>query len=319
MITSTKSSKVKYIVKLQQKARFRHEEGLFVCEGKRLVLEVPRGLLKEVFVSQSFLADRENEEWLDELMPGDRRADGRGGFASEINRVDGRKATRVDGQVYDNVMVEIVSVEAMAKMAGTVHPQGVLAVVRQPSWSVEDVFGEGSAARSVHFSGGSGEGMKVPQKVPLIVFLENIQDPGNLGTIVRAAEAAGATGIVASAGTADIFSPKVVRSTMGSIFRLPYIETENFAEALWKYRERGVRLLAAVLDAESRAYDTADMTTPVGLIIGNEGAGLTDEAVAACDEKIYIPMQGAESLNASVATGVLLFEAARQRRNADMV
>lgn len=261
MITSTKNSKVKYIVKLQQKARFRHQEGLFVCEGKRLVAEVPRGLLREVFVTEGFLESEGNGEWV------------------------------------DGVTVETVSDEAMAKMAGTVHPQGVLAVVRMPEWGMGDVFGEN----------------------PLIIFLENIQDPGNLGTIVRAAEAAGATGIVASAGTVDIFSPKVVRSTMGSIFRLPYVKAENFAEALRECRGRGVRLLAAVLDAESRAYDTADLTAATSLVIGNEGAGLTDATVAACDEKIYIPMQGAESLNAGVATGVLLFEAARQRRHADMV
>ena len=261
MITSTKSSKVKYIVRLQQKARFRQQEGLFVCEGKRLVMEVPQTLRREVFATREFLSDEQNAAWL------------------------------------DGVAVETVSSEVMAKMTGTVHPQGVMAVVRQPEWTAEDIFGD----------------------IPLVVFLENIQDPGNLGTIVRAAEAAGATGIVASAGTADVFSPKVVRSTMGSVFRLPYIEAVDFEDTLRRNRERGIRLFAAVLDSESRAYDAADLTAPAGLVIGNEGAGLSKAAVAACDEKIYIPMQGAESLNASVATGVLLFEAARQRRYADMV
>ena len=260
MITSTKSNKVKYIVKLQQKARFRHQEGLFVCEGKRLVSEVPPGLLREIYVTQEFLEDG-------------------------------------DGAVQSGTAIETVSGEVMAKMAGTVHPQGILAVVQKPKWSLEDVF----------------------KGIPLVVFLENIQDPGNLGTIMRTAEAAGATGVVASSGTADIYSPKVVRSTMGSIFRLPYIEAEHFTEAMRQSRTNGVRLFAAVLDAESRIYDQTDLAGAAGLVIGNEGAGLTDAAVAACDRKIYIPVSGVESLNAGVAAGVLLFEAARQRRYADMV
>ena len=149
---------------------------------------------------------------------------------------------------------------------------------------------------------------------PLLLVLEDIQDPGNLGTIFRTAEAAGATGIVMSRGTVDIFHPKVVRATMSAVFRMPFYISNDLCAEISAFRERGIRSYAAHLGGK-RAYDELPLSKGCAFLIGNEGNGLSEELTAQADEKIIIPMAGgAESLNAAMAAGILLFEAARQRR-----
>ena len=146
------------------------------------------------------------------------------------------------------------------------------------------------------------------------MFLETIQDPGNLGTILRAGEGAGITGIVMDSGTVDIYSPKVIRSTMGSVFRVPFYRTDDLPAVLAEAGKAGIRLAAAHLQG-SVEYDTEDYTGPVGFLIGNEAAGLSRRAAAMADVRVRIPMLGrVESLNAAVAASVLMYEAARQRR-----
>ena len=152
-------------------------------------------------------------------------------------------------------------------------------------------------------------------KLPLLLILEDIQDPGNLGTMFRTAEAAGATGILMSRGTVDVFNPKTVRSTMSSIFRMPFVVEEDFHGALRRLQEEGIRLFAACLDG-SRSYERADCRGACGFLIGNEGNGLTKETIRIADERIHIPMEGRiESLNAAMSAGILLYEAARQRHS----
>lgn len=186
-----------------------------------------------------------------------------------------------------------VAPELMKKMSDTMTPQGVISIVRMPAWTMEDLLG------------GS----------PLILVLENIQDPGNLGTMVRTAEAAGASGILMSKDTADIFNPKTVRSTMSGIFRVPFIVSEDLSASLDLLKERGVTLFAAHLEGEA-AYDRLSYTGPSAFLIGNEGNGLTGETAGKADRKLLIPMHGKiESLNAAMAAGILLYEADRQRRN----
>ena len=169
---------------------------------------------------------------------------------------------------------EVMSDTVFAHVSDTKTPQGILAVVRRMEYTAEDILGE----------------------TPHVLVLENIQDPGNLGTIFRTAEAAGATGIVLSKDCVDLYNPKVIRSTMGAIFRIPFIYTDD-------------------LKGEN-SYDMEDYKTACAFLIGNEGNGLTEETAACADRKILIPMEGgAESLNAAVASAVLMFEAGRQRRN----
>ncbi len=148
------------------------------------------------------------------------------------------------------------------------------------------------------------------------VILEHLQDPGNLGTIIRSAEAAGFA-VIMDRGTVDIYSPKVVRSTMGAIYRVPFLYTDDLAETIRTLRGRGVHVYAAHLRGE-RAYDREIYTGACAFLIGNESAGLTDATADLADAYIRIPMLGhVESLNASVAASVLMFETARQRRNRD--
>ena len=177
-------------------------------------------------------------------------------------------------------------------ISDTKTPQGIMAEVEMENYTAEHLLKAENA---------------------MLVFLENLQDPGNLGTIVRTAECAGATGIIMSRGTADIYNPKVVRSTMGSLYRMPFAYAEDLQAVIRKARQRGIRVYAAHLGA-SGAYTDQDYTGPSAFLIGNEGRGLTEETAAAADEKILIPMAGqAESLNAAVSAAILLYEAVRQR------
>ena len=145
------------------------------------------------------------------------------------------------------------------------------------------------------------------------IFLENIQDPGNLGTILRTAEGAGIDGIIMNKGTVDIYNPKVVRSTMGSIFRVPFMYCDDIMGKVDELKKSGVKVYAAALGG-TRNYSEPDYTRPSAFAIGNEGNGLTDEMINAADERIKIPMLGkVESLNAANAAGILMYEAFRQK------
>lgn len=193
---------------------------------------------------------------------------------------------------FDYPSAEIISDKVFKNLSDTVNPQGVLAIVKQPKYKLADILQKSNG---------------------LLIFLEGLQDPGNLGTIMRTAEAAGCTGIVADKNTVDLFNPKVVRSTMGAAFRMPFIAVESFEEAVMLGKQAGIKFYAAHLSGEKSCYE-CDFKAPTAFLIGNEGNGLTDEAAGLADEKIIIPMDGqAESLNAAMATGILIYEAKRQR------
>ncbi len=200
---------------------------------------------------------------------------------------------RICCQRYPEAEVVVVEEEWMRHASDTQHPQGVMALVRLREAVLEDLLQKES---------------------PFLVILEDLQDPGNAGTILRTADAAGADGILCSEGTADLFSPKVVRASMGSIFHLPVVRTERFRESLLTLKQRGIMLAAAHLQA-SLSYDQADYRGGCGILIGNEGNGLREETTSLAQVKISIPQPGrAESLNASVAAGILMYEVVRQRR-----
>lgn len=192
--------------------------------------------------------------------------------------------------------MRLLSVSKFKNGAGsdTKTPQGILCVVRR----VEKKLGE--------ISGG---------KNPLLLILDNIQDPGNLGTIIRTAEAAGITGVIMSADCVDIYNPKTIRSTMGSVFRVPFVYVRELAKTIRGLQEEGIFFYAAHL-AGSSAYDEVSYRGKSAFLIGNEGNGLREEIAQCADMYIRIPMHGqVESLNAAAASAVLMFEAARQRRN----
>ena len=143
-----------------------------------------------------------------------------------------------------------------------------------------------------------------------IVVLDRLQDPGNMGTIVRTGEAAGISGIIISKDSADIYNPKVIRSTMGSIFRVPFAIVDDLAAAVDTLKDNGITTYAAHLKGE--LYNSGSLTKDCALLIGNEARGLSEEISAKADKLIKIPMHGkVESLNAAIATAILMYEAAR--------
>lgn len=192
---------------------------------------------------------------------------------------------------------EVVSNSVFQSMSDTVTPQGILAVVRQNHMTFEQILSLEHSAWCHCY-----------------LILEDIQDPGNLGTIIRTSEGAGVSAVIMSRNTVDIYNPKVVRSTMGSVFRMPYVYADNLKEAVVKMKERGITVYAAHLKGKSD-YDEGDYTNPSAFMIGNEGNGLTDEMTALADRLIRIPMCGqVESLNAASAATVLMYESYRQNR-----
>jgi TrmH family RNA methyltransferase len=199
--------------------------------------------------------------------------------------------------------VETVSDAVFNHMSDTKTPQGIMAVVKMKKYEFENLFTKLNQDLILQKSGS-----------PLLICAENLQDPGNLGTIIRMSEAAGVNGVIISSNSADIYNPKVIRSTMGSIFRVPFIYTDDFIGTLDELKKRQVTLYAAHLGGVAD-YTDMDYTAPCAFIIGNEGNGLTDAAAAMADHLVRIPMHGqVESLNAAIACTVLAFEADRQRR-----
>lgn len=178
------------------------------------------------------------------------------------------------------------------KISETVNPQGILAVCHIKEFDVTNVDYSNS---------------------PFFVVLENVTDPGNMGTLIRTADAAGADGIFLSKGCVDIYNPKVIRATMGSIFHLPIYRNLNLMDLMEDFKNNNVKTLAAHLKGTSTPYKV-DMTTACAVIIGNEANGLSDEISEIASDLVKIPMPGkAESMNAGIAGGILIYEAVRQR------
>ena len=194
----------------------------------------------------------------------------------------------------ERIGYEILSESVFKKVSDTVTPQGILSVVKMPSSDVKKIISDEN---------------------PSIAVLENIQDPGNIGTIIRSAEGAGVSGIIMTKDCVDIFNPKVIRSTMGSIYRMPFAFTDNIEETLGLLKKNGIKTYACALNKDANAYDKYDYKKPSAFVIGNEGNGLKESTVKACENVAFIPMCGSvESLNASVAASLMMYEIFRQRR-----
>ncbi len=162
-----------------------------------------------------------------------------------------------------NRLLEDVSDNVFIRMSDTQTPQGIMAVVKMSEITIEDLFGRG-----MHINSNTIQ--------PLLLILENLQDPGNLGTIIRMAEGAGVTGVIMSCNTVDIYNPKTIRSTMGSLYRVPVIYVDDICEAVEECKQKGIRVYAAHLKGTDN-YNVKDYTQPTAFMIGNEGNGLTDK------------------------------------------
>jgi TrmH family RNA methyltransferase len=204
-----------------------------------------------------------------------------------------RTQAAVDAAAARGAVVRLLAEDVLASLSETETSQGVLALVPRPTFSDDAPF----------------------RGTPLLVVAIAIQNPGNLGGLLRTAEAAGATGALLTEGCADPFSWKALRGSMGSAFRLPHVYGRPVAETLALLRARGVATVATVA-SDAPAYHALDLRQPVAFLFGNEGAGLSEEIMRAANLRARVPMAGeVESLNVGVAAGVLLFEAARQRRD----
>lgn len=193
----------------------------------------------------------------------------------------------------ERVGYEMVSPEVFQKMSDTQTPQGILAVVERRVYKVEEL-------------------LKI--KNPLFVVLEDLQDPGNLGTIIRTGEGAGVTGVLMTRNTVDIYNPKTIRATMGSVYRVPFVYVEDIEGTIKSLHNAGIKTYAAHLKGENY-YDSFSFQEGTAFLIGNEGNGLKKSTADLADFYLKIPMEGqVESLNAAIATSLLMYEAHRQRK-----
>jgi len=180
------------------------------------------------------------------------------------------------------------------RISDTEHPQGIMVIVKRKSYSLADLLSFG--------------------QTPFFVLLDCVQDPGNVGAIIRTADAAGCTGIILTNGCADLFSGKVLRSSMGSIFHLPVVTGAETGSIQSFFADHAISIAAACLDTPLLHWDAA-LTGPLAVVFGNEGNGVSHEWLVGANSKLRIPIYGkAESLNVASAAAVFLYEAARQRR-----
>ncbi|MBR3824445.1 MAG: RNA methyltransferase [Lachnospiraceae bacterium] len=196
-------------------------------------------------------------------------------------------------QKLERVGFEVVSSEVFKRMSDTQTPQGILAIVERPAYQFDEL-------------------LKIEK--PLFVILEDLQDPGNLGTIIRTGEGAGVSAVFMTKNTVDIYNPKTIRATMGSIYRVPFAIVEDIEETIAGLHKAGVKTYAAHL-AGKDYYDSFSFKEGTAFLIGNEGNGLKKETADAASAYLKIPMEGrVESLNAAIATSLLMYEVHRQRK-----
>ena len=273
-ITSAQNPKIKNLLSLQEKSRTRREQGLFVVEGRRELEHCLEAgfTVRTLFVCPELAGDG--------ILPG--------AFARIGSRSDAEG--RVPSPAPEPLIVEIP--EALyRKVAYRESTEGIIAEVEVRERRLEDLqLGE----------------------APLIVVLESVEKPGNLGAVLRSADAARADAVIVCDPRTDLWNPNLIRASLGGIFTVPTVCATSAETIAW-LRARGIRILTAQLQDSSWYYDI-DMTVGTALVMGTESTGLTDAWRAAADAHIRIPMLGRlDSLNVSVSAAILLFEAVRQR------
>ena len=264
----------KDVKNLIKSKKARDEQGLFVTEGIKIFSETPMDRVEAVYATAEFASEHPDM----------------------ISRIP-----------YGTERVLDMRADRFAGISDTKSPQGIIAVVRKKKYTLADILGNAGAGG---IDRGTGKGHVT---APLIVVLENLQDPGNAGTILRTAEAAGVSGVILTEGSVDLYNPKVIRSTMGCIFRIPHLVVKSTDELLPELRAAGITTYAAHLRGSISHFE-GDYTGGTAFFIGNESRGLSDELSGKLDVLMKIPMSGrVESLNAAMAAGILMYEAKRQR------
>ena len=272
-------------MKLQKQAKARSEERAFVIEGIKLFLEAPEELIKEVYLTEGFHAkfvkDKRKNTDFESTYGGDRH-DKESLIRSKLK----------------SISYEIVSDIVFERMADTKTPQGIICVVRQLKHELSN--------QTIH--------LQNHESPPLYLILEDLNDPGNIGTIFRTAEACGITAIIMNKACADIYNPKTIRATMGSIFRVPFIYTVDLNSMISDLSKHNINIYATSPEC-AETYDKCDYRGGTAFLIGSESHGLSKNLIDQASYRVTIPMKGeVESLNAACATAIILSEAARQRR-----
>lgn len=282
MITSVSNGRIKQLILLREKSRIRNREGLFLAEGLKMFEEAPPEKIREVYVSERLWQEFEQEG----------NSGGRRFFIWK----------KLCDCMERGILVEQVSEEVFKKASDTQTPQGILFVMEQFSCSLKDMLKKAEDKKNE-----SG-------KAPLFLILEDIQDPGNLGTMIRTGEGAGVDGVIMSRGTVDIYNPKTIRSTMGSLYRVPFLYTEELGAVIAELKKHHISVYAAHLKGE-KYFDEISYEGGSAFLIGNEGNGLRRETAELSDSFLKIPMEGKlESLNAAVAAALLMYQAAGYAR-----
>lgn len=276
IISNKDNKKIRYIRSLLEKGNIRKKSKAFVAEGIKLVDEaLEYGKVLEVVCSESLYG---------EIISGDLSG----------NRLLAENDKNITNYVKKGSSLLVVSDMVFKSMSETKTPQGILAVVEMPDYGLLD---KGFLEQAYTKNG----------KIKLLV-LEDTADPGNLGTIMRTAEAAGVTGVIMGKGTVDIFNPKVVRSTMGSIFRLPFVYVEDVKATIKELKKMGISFYAAHLKGK-KSYKDIKYSDKSAILVGNEARGLSNEVAELADNYVIIPMSGkVESLNAAVAAALMMYE-----------
>lgn len=276
IISSKDNKKIKYIRSLLEKGNIRKKNRQFVVEGIKLVDEaLEYGKVLEIVLAESLYK---------EIISGD----------LSKNALLAENGKNIANYVKKEYSTIVVSDAVFKTVSETISPQGVVAIVEMPEYGLleKDFFNQAYNKNG---------------KIKLLI-LEDTADPGNLGTIMRTAEAAGVTGVIMSKGTVDISNPKVVRSTMGSIFRLPFAYVEDLKETIKELKTQGISFYATHLKGE-KSYKAIKYSDRSAILIGNEARGLSDEVADLADTYVLIPMQGkVESLNAAVAAVLMMYE-----------
>jgi len=192
---------------------------------------------------------------------------------------------------HNKAPVEVVRDSLFCGMSDTKSPQGIMAVVKQKHYAMHDIT----------------------SKCGFILYGESLNDPGNIGTLIRTATAAGATGMILGKNSGDMYNPKVLRASAGAVLRLPVVTNADLEKTIDCLRQLDYSIYATVVDGDILPYNL-DLRNNFCYLVGNESHGLTSQAIALSDAKVCLPMaRDMESLNASVAGGILLYEALRQR------
>ena len=294
LITSVNNQRVKEVANLKQK-KYRTESGTFFAEGLRAVEEA----VQYADVTELFYTEAEAGR-LDEVLKaaGNVPADTKEKSENKKNANNNNAGTaKKRNEAANGIRMYQVDEKVMAKLSDTKAPQGVLAVIRTPEQNLRQLR----------------PGTASDNNAPVII-LDRVQDPGNLGTIIRTADAVGALGLILLEGCVDAYSPKVVRASMGSLFHLPVVQDVTAEEALtWCYRN-GYEPAATALKNAQNVYK-ADISKKMAFLFGNEANGVAEELQAAAETRLFIPMAGlAESMNVAMAAGIILFEGLRQRK-----